>query len=524
MIELKLNDQPFHHAAEGQHAVLCLNEWQAAEFSCVPPPDCALTLTLEGPSGLLSLQPFLHPGDPAWRWHWNPQNSTGRFLLTLRAIRGSGIELTQVRAVLDVLPAKISQHHYELLLHDIQHTACTVVQGLARSSAGIALHLPDQDVVPLLPSIALCRFYEQRVSHLERLVSAIACQPHHVLRQHSSPVSLEQVRDMGGIAPREMALIGDTVEVRQSSSVPDTNTYENRLLKHLLAAYSRRVRAMTAHAHDQSLAACFAALLRRLERLNGMTFLASAGPLVSMHGASHMIRRDPRYRQVYRLWQEVRQRPVFALDCPLFHLPVHNLPRLYESWCALLVAAVLLNLPGAEVCQQQLVVQHSPAAEPQHADVLPPYRLTLSEDSPLLVLTWRGAELRLRYQPRYCPHQQGTPADLAGSLDAYTHIPDLALEWQRPGHPLRVLVFDAKYRLEEGGGLPRAALADAYTYLGSIGLSDGTRVVAASLLLYPGQSIPELHASNTGAFPLLPGQVESFRVWLQQRLTRSSAL
>jgi large subunit ribosomal protein MRP49 len=136
--------------------------------------------------------------------------------------------------------------------------------------------------------------------------------------------------------------------------------------------------------------------------------------------------------------------------------------------------------------------------------------------------------ITLRYQPRYrpmtnderrmtnderrfpssvlCPPSSvlRPPSGVIGSLDRHTRVPDLAIEITRPGQPSRVLVLDAKYRLDsEGRSVPQDALADAYAYLGAIGC-DGERATLGALLLYPGKGAAELYASGVGAVPLLP--------------------
>jgi len=93
-----------------------------------------------------------------------------------------------------------------------------------------------------------------------------------------------------------------------------------------------------------------------------------------------------------------------------------------------------------------------------------------------------------------------------GSLDRHTRVPDISIEVRQPGAPPRVLLLDAKYRLDaEGRGVPQDALADAYTYLGAIGCG-GVRATIGALLLYPGTGAPVLFPSGVGALPLLPGR------------------
>jgi large subunit ribosomal protein MRP49 len=524
MLELHINNQPVA-------APLVVREWQPVELGCVPSPGCTLTLLLEGPLHTLTLPPFQRPGDPAWRWQWNPQNTTGRFVLRLVATFPDGNH-TEQRAVLDVVPAKLSQQHYQALLDDIVQVARALLVALSQSSTGATL-APPQDAPRQHNLLAeYCRFYDEHISTLERLVARIARQPHEELRPDTQHVPLEQARDLSALdagatvrmpqdtPPAQARAVGMLPRnVVQQRSVASTDTPENRLLLRLLDEYGRRVRAIAGAAAAlaasqpgtaaQSIAEHSQSLQQRLHTLRGLPFLQG----VQAHSpvrAILRIQRDPRYRQVYRLWRDLRHDPMPAIESPLLRMPIHALPRLYECWCVLHVAQALLDLPGVVVQAQCLL---GPAT--QHVSPLA-YRLELTEDTPLLVLEWQGLRLRLRYQPRYQPQREG--ATIPGSLDRHTHVPDLALEYEPtdtpPGSATEALLFDAKYRLDTGGSVPADALADAYTYLGSIGLPGGERIAQAVVLLFPGCGSAEHYASGVGVVPLLPGAVEPFRAWL----------
>jgi large subunit ribosomal protein MRP49 len=517
---------------------LVLREWQPVELSCEPPPGCTLALLLEGPLHTLTLLPFQSPGDPAWRWQWNPQNTTGRFELRLIVTCPDGSH-TEQQAALEVVPAKLSQQHYQALLDDIAQVATALLAALSQSSVGAALAAP-QDAARQRSLLAeYCRFYDEHISTLERLVASIARQPHEELRPERQRVPLEQARDLSALdtgatvrmpqdAPaaqaRAMGMLPRYVVQQRSSA--STDTPANRLLLRLLNEYTRRVRAIAGAAAAlaasqpgvaESITEHSRSLQQRLHALCSLPFLQGVrdnGPVRTTPG----IQRDARYRQVYKLWRDLRHDPVPAIDSPLLRLPIHALPRLYECWCVLHVAQAVLDLPGVVVQAQRLF---SPAVQPA---VPLASRMELTGDAPMLVLEWQGLRLRLRYQPRYQPHREGHPEDntAPGSLDRHTHVPDIALEYEPadtpPGSTTAALLFDAKYRLDTGGGVPADALADAYTYLGSIGLPGGERIAQAVVLLFPGCGPAEHYASGVGVVPLLPGAEAPFRAWLLRRL------
>ncbi len=528
MLELWLDNQPVAASPGGLlAAALSVSEWQALEFRCIPPPGASLKLTLRGPLHETTLEPFLRPGDPAWRWLWNPQNSVGRFRIVLQACSPDG-HVAELHAALDVVPGKIDQQRYERLLNDLHDVAHTLIYALSRSSAGAAFAAQAAHAAqPRHWLVDLCAFYETCLTRLERAFGRIALQPHTTRQPHSERLPLEQARDLSRLRGDSLsrALAGQQPHVVAAISVDSFDSYENRLLKHLLAELWQRVHlvqrlAASGAAEEASktteatrtIAARSSALLQRLATLRTAPFLADVGRLRQLQGPSHLMRRDTPYRTIYRLWQELRQHPLFTVESLLFSLPIHELPRLYEYWCVLQVASALLRLPEAAVETQQLCTATAyTAASGPYAPFS--YRLTLGENEPVLSLSWRGGHLRLRYQPRYRSLGRH-PAASIGSLDSHTHIPDIALEWEAAAQPPVVLVFDAKYRLDASGGLPADALADAYTYLGGIGSPTGQRASHLAAILYPGTGTANHYTSGVSTVPLLPDSVEAFAAWL----------
>jgi large subunit ribosomal protein MRP49 len=326
----------------------------------------------------------------------------------------------------------------------------------------------------------------------------------------------------GGLLPQALS---------ERRSAETNNTYENQLARDLLdglLARARRVAGLAARelrrlernaalvgaapplARLREVRAACADAQRRLRGLRGLPFLADVGPLAAERGPSHLVRHHPAYRQIYAAWRALRRSPAVAFESPLFHLPLQELPALYEAWCAVTVAAALLALPGWE--------QERPGASPCLKRTADGFEFRLPEDEPLVVLRRGDATLALRYQARYRPRRRtDAPAALV-SLDRHTRVPDLAIEVRRGDAPPAVLVLDAKYRLDASGGVPEDALADAYAYRGSIGLASGEPAVRAALLLYPGHGQPELYANGVGAMPLLPDGGDALRLWLEAQM------
>ncbi len=527
-----------HLSVEAPLDIPSIAEHQPVEFICPAPEGAQLGLNLDGQL----LDPFLRPGEPAWRWRWNSGSAVGLHQASLSMTWPDG-SVTDHAVVLRVVPRKIDQERYELLLDDIQRIAYGIVYALAGAGAE-GSRLQREAPWQGSPAEEYYALFEERLEPFARAVRRIATRPRERLRDSAAQTPLgqaaklgadamsqvtrgvfdeappdvaaelqEALRPGGGLLPRDIAT---------SRSAPTTDTYEHRLLKHLLTLLLRRARAIgvlagreaerlntstallggagTRHTRVSQIAAGCAAAVQLLRELRSLPFLAEVGPLSAFRGITPVFQRDPSYREVYRTWQALRAHPYIAFDSPHFAIPIADLPHLYERWCALEVARALLAL-GGEVREQRLVVRRREAGEEDELE----FSVELAEQVPLLVVQVDSFTLTLRYQPRYRPPATARAGALE-SLDRHTHVPDLAIEVNRPGAAPQVLVLDAKYRLDaEGRGLPPDALADGYTYLGAIG-RDGTRATLGALLIYPGAGLPEGYASGVGVLPLLPGR------------------
>lgn len=534
-------------------------EHAPVEFVCAAAPSERLTLDVEGQV----LEPFLRPGEALWRWRWSPGAAVGLRRVRLVSDAGATREWP-----LRVAPRKIDAERYEALIEDVQRAAYGLAATLAGAGAeGAALERgapwrqsPAEEYYALL---------EGRLDRFERAVRRIAQRPRERLRGVSDPLPLGQaaglsaaalaalprgqfdaappevaadlqaaLRPGGGVLPRDVAA---------ERSRPTTDLYEHQLLRHLLALLARHARFVGALAEreaarlaageayasapaarrlraEQIAAGCGAAR-HTIRELRVLPFLAEVGPLASFRGATPLLQRDPAYREVYQMWQALRQRPALTFDSPLFALPIADLPQLYEGWCAIQVACALLDMGGV-VREQRLAERR-----PERGDDDLEWVVALSDRAPLLVIERGGQTLTLRYQPRYRPLRDkettrqgekanpdlpvslspGRASSRLGSLDRHTRVPDLSVEVRSPNGEVVALLLDAKYRLDpDGRGVPEDALADAYTYLGAIGAA-GQRATVGALLLYPGAGAPERYPSGVGSIPLLPGRIDPLR-------------
>lgn len=514
-------------------------EHQPVEFVCPAQPGVRYALSVDG----RRLEPFLRPADGAWRWSWNPGAAVGLHEVRLEVQDGgAGLQLAwRLRAV----PRKIDQERYALLLDDVERLAAGLAFTLASPASESAAPATDAARRPS-PAEEYYALFAERLDSFERAVRRIYARPREQLRRvvGDEPLGGPAAPDAAALAHAargdlQPAPAGAAPELQRAISaaggllptslpaargVPTADFYEHRLLKRLLTVLIGRARRIGGAA--ASLAArlerseyaqarlerarriaegCDAAI-RRLRELRAAPLLAEVEELGAFRGPTPLLQRDPAYREVYRTWLALHRAPFITLTSPLFDIPVADLPHLYEAWCALIVASAMLALGSLQ--EQRLVTSSSPADSP--ADDLD-LTVALAEDLPLLRVARGDTTLTLRYQPRYRPlareRSASGPRSPLGSLDRHTRVPDLAIEVERPGTPLRVFVLDAKYRLEADGGVPQDALAEAYAYLGAIGAAGERRTLGAALL-YPGRGAPERYPSGVGAIPLLPGETD----------------
>ncbi|MEN9935664.1 MAG: hypothetical protein RLZZ387_2243 [Chloroflexota bacterium] len=544
-------------------------EHQPVELICPAPPDAPLELAVDG----RPLDPFLRPGDPAWRWRWNPGAAVGLHELRLRI---AGPRPSEHTWRLRVAPAKIDEERYALLLEDIEHLAAGLAFTLAGAGTEGASPSPASERRPG-PAEQYYALFEERLDALERAAQRILARPREQLRHDVAPAPLGGPAapdgptlaslPRGELQPAPPGLADELqrtltpqggllpTSLPAPRAAPTIDTYEHRLLKRLLAllaARARRIEALAARLaarleraegpasvrrqRANQIAAGCADAARRLRELRAAPPLAEVGPLPAFRGPTPLIQRDPAYREVYRTWLALHQQPLATVDTPLLDIPIADLPHLYESWCALQVAQALASL-GAVREQRLVAASSSPDTPPDDLE----HGVALVEGQPLLTVSRGDLTLALRYQPRYRPqgnarragqNAQASPqldneasAGIAGSafsvqrsaflvsLDRHTRVPDLAIELSRPGAPPRVLVLDAKYRLDGEGGVPQDALADAYAYLGAIG-SAGERATVGSVILFPGRGAPERYSSGVSALPLLPGAEQDLAAFL----------
>jgi predicted component of viral defense system (DUF524 family) len=502
-----------------QKPIPAISEHEAVEFRLLAGEEpCELKI-----AGVV-IEPFLRPNDHHWYWRWNPGAAVGGHRLEwCRAAE-------QHTLLISVLPRKVDQEHYALLLADLQ---CSAADLLFRISGAVHPAVLGRNAAS--DTDALTEYYaliEAVLPGFVRAVQQISRQPRERLSQASVQVPLGQAHMIDPSFPIDQLSTADATilpalqaslgglpsQTRAHTSHTTADTYENRLLVRTLEILLRRVNSLTQvalQAQPGSTPARQAELHRiqqgcqlaqqQLRELRALPWLAMVSSLEHYQGVTPALQRDTHYRAVLRSYLALRRSPQLAFDTPYFRLPIVELPQIYEYWCILQVARSLIEAIGAPTTQYLFQL-----------DMDQPQLRLATED--VLEAAYQGATIRLRYQPRYRPFRVST--NELHSLDRHTRVPDIAIELHRKGEQPRVLIFDAKYRLDaDGASIPQDALAEAYAYRGAIGCAQAA-VVDAAYILYPGQNQPECYSSGVGAIPLLPGMpnglTQVLREWVER--------
>ncbi|WP_029013278.1 nuclease domain-containing protein [Niveispirillum irakense] len=87
---------------------------------------------------------------------------------------------------------------------------------------------------------------------------------------------------------------------------------------------------------------------------------------------------------------------------------------------------------------------------------------------------------------------------------SFTQRPDLVLECTAPGTRPRLMIFDPKYKRDDGNGPQKADIDKMHAYRDAIIHADGGRIVRHATILYPGPT--RCFGPGLSAISALPGE------------------
>jgi hypothetical protein len=212
-------------------------------------------------------------------------------------------------------------------------------------------------------------------------------------------------------------------------------------------------------------------LARRIGNLTELPPFAEAGEAPARLMLSSIFRHDPAYRRFFRLYQDMNL-GIAAVFGDFLGMPLARTFELYELWCFLRLVRT-----GAEVFGPAgLEVRDLFIAEGAGGVTLAAGAVTVPV----------GGGWKLCFQKQY--QEFWKEPDGRGSFSR-TMVPDVVMACDQPpsgGELARLIVLDAKYRIEEG--LP-AALNSIHTYRDALVRESATGrpegIVTAAYLMAP---------------------------------------
>jgi len=432
----------------------------------------------------------------AARWRWSPGFHAGTVEAELR-LPGSSPRRFEV--VTDPDLRKLTREDFDVMVREILEDTFALfsLSSFRRSIARGSGTRP--------PAIARLEFLRSRVDELEEVVAAIVRSPRHMISagerllpyhkavSATGPEILKsfrsgRIRTEEGKPPRLPAalqgFLPEHLRVRQRRSSLDLA--EHRQMGACLRSWSQWLSAVGqtlaredagADADIRRERSGWASRCRRLaHRLAAMAVeapFAEAGDAPPRLMLSAIFRNDPSYRRFFQLWQDMNL-GIAAIFGDFLNMPLARTFELYELWCFLRLVRAAADEFGPERLNTSDLFMTDAAGG-----------LTIAAGA-VTVQAGEGWKLCFQKQYREFWIEPGGRGSFSREM-----TPDVAVTQEAAGHAGRLIILDAKYRIEEG---LNAALNSIHTYRDALvrevegGTVEG--IVTAAYLLTP--YVPEI--------------------------------
>lgn len=408
-----------------------------------------------------------------------PRSGPGHYCIAVRWPEGSAQQVWTVK------PAKISQPALEQLLADLEEELpSSIALGIKRCGG-----LGELQVLPPHENT-----YQQECERLRRAILGtrnrpglkdvlprLQLDPQRTLIARSVWVPRRQARRLEPAGLRQCLLRAGNLDDKLTPlqvldpRVEQTfDVYENRLVKAFVHQVGMRLRWASQFCRNNPELTQLRSVLRSAETqapfLKEVKLLEALSPRLTM-----VLLKRPQYRAALEGYLEFQRTLRIRLEEPQLDAPLANLPFLYELWGSLQVHAAVLAVGaemGFEVTQNRLV----------HRDGVSAFVRVVAANVASLELQRQGVRLSLIPQRSYRPNS--FPLYSA----SFEQVPDLALEISSPDKPVRVLVFDPKYKLD-GERPVKADIDKMHAYRDAIRDPENRRVVGTAAILYPGDDV-----------------------------------
>ncbi len=479
------------------------------------------------------------------RWDWYPKDYAGLYQLQVSA-PGYPLLIAQVR----VLPSKLSQERYEVMLKDISEVAADLLFSL-HSPAGerAKAQLREQQTSPLRDY----HLIQPIVYQLGKTIAQIRESPHRKLQEYTEQRLLHEVHHFPGVTasvsgavvalPRSVAstcgvdFLPESWTVQQSNLTYDV--YENRLLKHFVQRQltikistirfraalekkrreqDRKTKLRNGWADDETpkieelelvIDEC-QKMLKWCIAWSGEPFLKWVKSLATSGKATQVLLKNPFYSRFYRLYLQFQQELKISLDTEqyLTTLALRKMSDLYEIWSVFQITRIILRQltkVGFLITSNSLFYE----LEQDH------FQFDVRKNAASISLAKNDLRVDLKYEPVY-PKSVVVMKGLV-STDFNQLTPDMAIEVYQNDRIKHVIVFDAKYRYQQNDRFyyPKDEDLDKMRkYRDLVRYKEYNprnpsrrplKIVSSSYILYPGNYLEhDPDEPEIGALPLVP--------------------
>jgi hypothetical protein len=432
----------------------------------------------------------------AARWRWSPGFHAGTVEAELRL---PGNNPRRFEVVTDPDLRKLTREDFDTMVREILEDTFALfsLSNFRRSIARGSGTRP--------PAIARLEFLRSRIDELDAVVTGIVRNPRHRLTAEDMPLPYYRAKratgpeilksfrtgrvcaEQGRSSRLPAALKGflpETIRVRQRRSSLDLP--EHRQIGACLRSWSSWLSAVAGtlarnDAHDDAeirrersgWSVRCGRMARRLTRMAAEAPFAEAGDAPPVLMLSAVFRNDPTYRRFFRLWQDMNL-GIAAVFGDFLNMPLARTFDLYELWCFLRLVRAASGEFGPE--------------KPETGDLFitdAAGGLTIAAGA-VTVSVGNGWKLCFQKQYREFWIEPGRRGSFSRDM-----TPDVVAMQDPPEGTGRLIILDAKYRINEG---LNAALNSIHTYRDAlVHEAEGGKVegiVSAAYLLTP--HVPEI--------------------------------
>ena len=442
--------------------------------------------------------------------------------------------------LITIVPRKMSKDAYTHMVQDLEiRLPAAVALGLQRVGALTGIKLLPPGGLMLAEELARLRRAVEGTAlrpGLAHVLVALARDPHQVLETTEVWAERDRAR-----RPRPAQLLRTVARLRSADNghrqrvldtrvEPSADVYENRLVKAFYREVELRLRRILRAVMQPDIVAEAEMLLARLLLARRQaTFLDTVHLPAYLPTSLTMVllKRQP-YHAALAGYLEFHRSAGVRLVEPALEAPLENLPYLYQLWGSLEVVSALLTVAdvlGYRVEQQHLVAR----------DTTGVYLQVLPDGQPAVILAHPTDGTRIRLIPERTYGRRGNLFSIS-----YQQRPDVVVEVQPATGPVRIYLFDPKYKLvgesigsdtdsgnngesliegeADATGAPKKVDIDKmHAYRDAIRDASANRVVEYAAILYPGRTVS--YSPGLEALRAYPSEEAAVEIRLRAILT-----